>query len=114
MAHFAEIDENNIVTRVLVVDNSEQHRGQEFLAEDMGLGGRWIQTSYNNNFRKQFAGIGYTYDEVNDVFITPQPYASWTLDSNFDWQAPVPYPNDDNEYYWDEATLSWIKFDIEE
>jgi hypothetical protein len=114
MAHFAEIDENNIVTRVLVVDNSEQHRGQEFLAEDMGLGGRWIQTSYNNNFRKQFAGIGYTYDEVNDVFITPQPYASWTLDSNFDWQAPVPYPNDDNEYYWDEATLSWIKYDIEE
>ena len=114
MAHFAEIDENNIVTRVLVVDNSKEHRGQEFLAEDMGLGGRWIQTSYNNNFRKQFAGIGYTYDEVNDVFITPQPYASWTLDSNFDWQAPVPYPNDDNEYYWDEATLSWIKYDIEE
>ncbi len=114
MAHFAEIDENNIVTRVLVVDNSKEHRGQEFLAEDMGLGGRWIQTSYNNNFRKQFAGIGYTYDEVNDVFITPQPYASWTLDSNFDWQAPVPYPNDDNEYYWDEATLSWIKIDIEE
>jgi hypothetical protein len=114
MAHFAEIDENNIVKRVLVVDNSKEHRGQEFLAEDMGLEGRWIQTSYNNNFRKQFAGIGFTYDEVNDVFIAPKPYPSWILNSNFDWEAPVPYPKDGKYYYWDEDTLSWVEYEIEE
>lgn len=85
MAHFARIDENNIVTSVLVVDNSQEHRGQEFLANDLGLGGRWIQTSYNNNFRKQYAGIGYTYDEVNDVFIAPQPSENYVLNENFDW-----------------------------
>jgi hypothetical protein len=71
MAHFAKINENNIVEVVLVVDNSEEHRGQEFLAEDLGLGGRWIQTSYNANFRGKYAGIGDMYDEENDVFITP-------------------------------------------
>jgi hypothetical protein len=72
MAHFAEIDKDNIVVRVLVVDNSQEHRGQEFLAEDLGLGGRWIQTSYNGNFRGCYAGKGYFYDEVNDVFIPPK------------------------------------------
>lgn len=71
MAHFAEIDENNIVKRVLVVDNSEEHRGQEFLANDLNLGGRWIQTSYNANFRGKYAGMGDIYDEVNDIFYTP-------------------------------------------
>jgi hypothetical protein len=71
MAHFAKINENNIVEVVLVVDNSEEHRGQEFLAEDLGLGGRWIQTSYNANFRGKYAGIGDIYDEENDVFTTP-------------------------------------------
>jgi len=71
MAHFAKINENNIVELVLVVDNSEEHRGQEFLAEDLGLGGRWIQTSYNANFRGKYAGIGDIYDEENDVFTTP-------------------------------------------
>lgn len=69
MAHFAEIDENNKVIRVLVVDNSQEHRGQEFLAEDCGLGGRWIQTSYNAKFRGKFAGQDDIYDEENDVFI---------------------------------------------
>ena len=69
MAHFAEIDENNIVTRVLVVANEQEHRGQEFLANDLGLGGFWIQTSYNNNIRKNYAGIGYTFDPVRDAFI---------------------------------------------
>jgi hypothetical protein len=73
MAHFAKINENNIVEIVLVVDNSEEHRGQEFLAEDLGLGGRWIQTSYNANFRGKYAGIGDIYDEDNDVFFSPQP-----------------------------------------
>jgi hypothetical protein len=71
MAHFAEIDSNNKVLRVLVVDNSQEHRGQEFLADDLGLGGTWIQTSYNANFRGKYAGIGDTYDAVNDVFTTP-------------------------------------------
>jgi hypothetical protein len=105
MAHFAEIDENNIVKRVLVVDNSLEHRGEDFLANELGLGGRWIQTSYNNNFRKQFAGVGFTYDEVNDVFIGLQPFPSWTLDENWDWQPPV--VKTDELSYWDEETLNW-------
>lgn len=73
MAHFAEVDNNNIVLRVLVVDNSLEHRGADFLSNDLGLGGTWIQTSYNGNFRKNFAGIGYTYDSVRDAFIAPKP-----------------------------------------
>lgn len=105
MAHFAEIDDNNIVVRVLVVDNEQEHRGQEFLADELGLGGRWIQTSYNNNFRKQFAGIGYWYDEEHDIFISPQPYPSWTLDVDYNWVAPIQAPNE--LCNWDEETLSW-------
>lgn len=73
MAHFAEIDSNNKVIRVLVVDNSQEHRGQEFLAVDCNLGGTWIQTSYNSNIRGKFAGIGDTYDAVNDVFVASEP-----------------------------------------
>ena len=73
MAHFAEIDSNNKVLRVLVVDNSQEHRGQDFLANDLGLGGTWLQTSYNNNIRGKYAAIGDTYDSINDVFITPEP-----------------------------------------
>lgn len=107
MAHFAEIDNNNIVTRVLVIPDDQEHRGQEYLANDLNLGGRWIQTSYNNNIRKQFAGIGFTYNEVADVFVRPQPFPSWTLDNNFDWQPPIPWP-DDKDCMWDEATQSWI------
>lgn len=72
MAHFAEIDNNNIVLRVLVVDNSLEDRGADFLANDLGLGGTWIQTSYNNNIRKNYAGIGYTYDTIRDAFISPK------------------------------------------
>jgi hypothetical protein len=71
MAHFAEIDSNNVVLRVLVVDNSQEHRGQEFLADDCNLGGTWIQTSYNSNIRGKFAGEGDVYDEANDEFYTP-------------------------------------------
>lgn len=109
MAHFAEIDNNNVVTRVLVVPNEQEHRGQDFLANDLGLGGTWIQTSYNNRIRKQYAGIGYTYNPTADVFISLSPYPSWVLDSNHDWQAPVPKPADANEYtYWDEPSLSWV------
>ena len=105
MAHFAEIDENNIVKRVLVVDNSLEYRGEDFLANELGLGGRWIQTSYNSNFRKQYAGVGFRYDEVRDEFVTPQPFPSWMLDKNNDWQPPV--PQTDETTYWDEETLSW-------
>jgi len=105
MAHFAEIDENNIVQRVLVVDNSQEHRGQEFLAEEVGLGGVWIQTSYNNNFRKQYAGTGYYYDSTKDIFIAPKPYPSWILDENDDWKAPI--EQTDENTIWDEETLSW-------
>ena len=109
MAHFAEIDSNNIVVRVLVVPNEQEHRGQDFLATDLGLGGVWIQTSYNNRIRKQYAGVGYTYNPTADVFISPQPYPSWILDDNHDWQAPTPKPVDANwSTYWDEGTLSWV------
>jgi hypothetical protein len=107
MAHFARV-ENNTVTAVLVVANELEHRGADFLANDLGLGGTWIQTSYNNNFRKQYAGIGYTYDAVNDVFIVPQPFASWSLDQNFDWQPPTPRP-EEGFWYWDEDSLSWLE-----
>jgi hypothetical protein len=107
MAHFAQIDNDNKVTQVLVVDNSQEHRGEAFLVGDLRLGGRWIQTSYNNNFRKQFAGIGFSYDEEADVFVSPQPYPSWTLDANFDWQPPVKMP-EDGLWNWDESTLNWI------
>ena len=105
MAHFAEIDSNNKVLRVLVVSNDDEHRGQEFLAEDLGLGGTWIQTSYNNNIRKQYAGIGFSYDETADVFIAPSPFPSWQLDGNHDWQPPTPRP--DGDFYWDEDTQTW-------
>ena len=67
----------------------------------------WVQTSYNNNIRKQFAGVGFTYDDVNDIFVAPQPYPSWSLDDNSDWQAPTPMPEDDNMYSWNEDTQSW-------
>ena len=110
MAHFAEIDENNVVTRVLVVDNLLEHRGQDFLANDVGLGGTWIQTSYNRNFRGNFAGIGYLYDQELDVFYKPQPYPSWTLDTNkWIWVAPVEYPEDGLIYDWDEDSQTWIE-----
>jgi len=108
MAHFAKI-ENNIVTQVIVVGNEQaltEAEGQAFIANTLKLEGTWKQTSYNNNTRKQYAGIGYTYDPVNDVFVAPQPYASWTLDSNHDWQPPTPKPEGD--YYWNEEELVWV------
>jgi hypothetical protein len=90
MAHWAELDENNVVLRVTVGSNDEPDEGYGWLIEN--LGGRWVQTSYNGNFRKKFAGIGDTYHEEGDVFIVPQPFPSWSLDENYDWQAPVPKP----------------------
>ena len=107
MAHFAQI-ENNIVTQVLVVDNTQEHRGQEFLANDLGLGGTWVQTSYNGNIRKNFAGIGYTYDTVRDAFIPQKPYDSWLLNEDTcQWNPPTPYPKDDKHYQWDEEQQNW-------
>ena len=109
MAHFAQIDGDNKVVRVLVVPDDQEHRGQDFLANDLQLGGNWIQTSYNGRIRRRYAGIGFDYDPLADVFIEPKPFASWVLDSNFDWQAPVPKPADANETtYWDEPSLSWV------
>ena len=102
MAHFAEIL-NGVVQRVIVVHDNDEANGAQF-CHDL-LGGVWVQTSYNNRIRKQFAGIGYTYDSNADVFIAPQPYPSWTLDSNYDWQAPTPKP--DNDYYWNEEQQTW-------
>lgn len=110
MAHFAEIDENGIVKQVLVVPDREEHRGQEFLANDLGLGGTWIQTSYNHRIRKQYAGIGMRYDADADVFVTLQPYPSWVLDENYDWQPPKPKPTDELVYVWNEENLEWEPF----
>jgi len=107
MAHFAEIDNNNIVKRVLAVSNDLEHRGADFLANELGLGGIWIQTSFNNNIRKQYAGIGFSYNPAADVFIAPQPYPSWSLDENFDWQAPTTRP-EKGLWIWDEDNLEWV------
>jgi len=108
MAHWAEIDENNKVIRVLVGDNNDPNgdEGYQWLIDN--LGGTWIKTSYNNKIRKQYAGIGFTYDPVADVFIAPQPYPSWTLNDNYDWQAPKPHPEGDF-WYWDEEVGEWVE-----
>ena len=114
MAHFAELDKNNIVTRVIVVHNNElldgeiesEAKGVEFCSTLFGHT-NWVQTSYNNSMRKQFAAAGYTYDSDSDVFVAPKPYPSWSLDDNSDWQAPTPMPEDDNMYSWNEETQSW-------
>jgi hypothetical protein len=121
MAHFAEIDENNIVTRVLVVGDDQEHRGQEFLADDLDLGGTWLKTSYNTQggvhtlggtpFRKNYAGIGYSYDETLDAFIPPKPFASWLLnEETCNWNAPVEMPVEEGKFFtWDEDTTSWVE-----
>ena len=115
MAHFAKLDENNIVIDVLVVNNEvilktdgteSEYKGKVFLNGLFGSA-TWVQTSYNNNFRKQYARIGMFYDETNDVFILPQPFNSWSLDENFDWQPPTPYPTDRKVYEWNEEQLQW-------
>ena len=117
MAHFAEINDSNIVTRVIVIHNNEitvDGQELEFKGIDFceGLFGHrnWVQTSYNGNMRYNFAGVGYTWDSENDAFYAPQPFASWSLDENFIWQAPVPMPEDaspEKIYEWDEDNLTW-------
>jgi len=125
MAHFAELNSTNEVLRVVVISNDDvEANGGELSTEAETFvstivpysenGTAWKQTSYNNNFRKQYAGIGDTYDASKDKFISPQPYSSWSLDSNDDWQAPVTYPNSveisSNTVYtsWDEDNQKWL------
>jgi hypothetical protein len=111
VSHWAEIDETGLVIQVLVGDNNDPNgdEGYQWLIDN--LGGVWIQTSYNattNGFRKNYAGIGFTYDPINDWFFSPKPFESWTLDSNAKWQAPVPMPVEEGKFFtWNEATLSW-------
>ena len=111
MAHFAEINENNIVLRVLVTDNDFPNEGYDWLVDN--LGGTWVQTSYNANFRKNFAGEGFYYDAERDAFIPPKPFESWELnEETCNWEAPTPYPTDGKIYRWDEESLSWIEVEI--
>ena len=120
MAHFAELDNNNVVLRVVVVGNdcvpSDEHVDGETWCINFFKGGIWKQTSYNHNFRKQYAGIGFTYDAAKNKFIGPQPHASWSLDANDDWEAPVTYPTDttDKIISWDEAGQKWTATDHED
>ena len=119
MAHFAQLDSNDVVLRVIVVDTKDNSTADGVEKESIGqafcerlLGGNWIQTSYNNNMRVRYAGIGYSYDSTLDAFIPPKPYPSWVLSpATVNWEAPVPYPTDGKAYYWDEKTLSWVLVD---
>ncbi len=114
MAHFAQLDENDIVIQVIVVPDNQEHRGQEFCADDLGLGGIWVQTSYNAKIRKNFAGIGMKFDRARDAFIHKQPFPSWTLNEETClWEPPTPYPNSNEAFYWNETTQSWTQ-NIEE
>lgn len=125
MAHFAILNNSNIVTNVIVVNNAvitnsdgveEEKLGIDFLT-NLYNGGTYVQTSYNNKTRKHFAGIGDTYDSVKDKFIPPQPYDSWSLDSNDDWKPPIAFPTDGKVYIWKETvyqkdnTKGWIEID---
>lgn len=122
MAHFAELDSNNVVLRVIVVGNKDTADANGVEKEHIGaafcerlFGGNWKQTSYNGNKRKNYAGIGYTYDPVRDAFIPPKPFNSWVLvEETCQWKAPVDMPADSGtgeppkRYTWDEATVSWV------
>ena len=117
MAHFARINSDNIVERVHVVDNKDLLNEQGVEKETVGIahltkvhgaGHTWIQTSYNGNFRKNYAGKGFTYDAAKDAFISPKPFPSWTLNEDTcQWDAPVTYPDDGKRYSWNEGTTSW-------
>ena len=116
MAHFAQI-ENNIVTKVIVVSNKDTSNEEGVEIEQIGinfcsnlLGGTWKQTSYNGRIRKNYASIGYTYDEGRDAFIAPKPYNSWILNEDTcQWKAPVDYPKDGENYTWNESMQLWDK-----
>jgi hypothetical protein len=115
MAHFAELDNNNVVLQVIVIDNKDTADANGVEKEHIGaafcerlFGGNWKQTSYNGNIRKNYAGIGYTYREDIDAFVPPQPYSSWVLNNKAQWEAPVPMPTDDKMYSWNEEQQIWI------
>lgn len=117
MAHYAQLDSNNVVTQVIVVDNKDTADANGVEKEYIGaafcerlFGGTWKQTSYNGNLRKNYAGIGYTFDPTRDAFIPPKPYASWVLiEETCQWKAPVDMPTDDKKYSWNEETTSWVE-----
>ena len=117
MAHFAQLDENNVVTQVIVVANSDTSDASGVEKEHIGaafcerlFGGTWKQTSYNGNNRKNYAGIGYTYREDIDAFVPPQPFASWVLnETTAQWEAPVAMPDDGGRYTWDEDNQAWVE-----
>lgn len=125
MAHFAELDQDNIVLQVIVVSNEtigdlpfpeSEPVGVAFCQSLFGSETNWAQTSYNASFRYNYAGIGYTFDPTpspNGAFIPPKPYPSWLLNTNtFQWEPPVPYPTDGGIYEWDEATQSWVPIQV--
>ena len=105
MGHFAKINNIDVVTDVIVISHEYDDDGQNYINDTLNLHGEWIKTSYNGNF----AGIGYSYDRVNNIFISPKPYESWTLNNNYEWEPPVEYPDDDGVYIWDENSLEWIE-----
>tara|TARA_A200000159_G_C7278253_1_gene320346 strand:+ start:765 stop:1112 length:348 start_codon:yes stop_codon:yes gene_type:complete len=111
MAHFAKLGVGNKVLKVAVVSNdvaTTEQAGVDFLNNLYGTKDVWVQTSYNGNIRKNYAGIGYKYDQTRDAFIPPKPYASWILnETNCLWEAPVAYPDDDNTYTWNEENQTW-------
>lgn len=114
MAHFAELDANNVVLRVIVIDNKDTADANGVEKEHIGaafcerlFGGDWKQTSYNGNIRKRYAGAGFTYNADIDAFVPPQPFQSWTLDADCNWQPPVAMPTDGGRYSWDEANQAW-------
>lgn len=112
MAHYAFLNDENIVTEVIVgIDETQLIDG---LTPEQWYGNfrqqRCVRTSYNNNIRVRYAGIGYRYDDVRDAFIAPQPYLSWTFnETTLDWQPPIPYPSDGKQYVWDELSQQWIE-----
>jgi hypothetical protein len=117
MAHFAQLDDDNVVLQVIGVHNNDclDENGNESEAVGVAfcqslLGGNWKQTSYNGNMRKNYAGIGYQYDPIRNAFIAPKPYPSWVLDeTTCQWNAPTPMPIDGKNYRWDEPTTSWVE-----
>jgi hypothetical protein len=119
MAHFCKLDENNVVTQVIVVANKDTADANGVEKEYIGaafceklFGGTWKQTSYNGNFRKNYAGIGYTYNADIDAFVSPKPFPSWVLNNDTaQWEAPVPMP-EGVMYSWDEETVSWVEMQI--
>ena len=112
MAHYAFLDEDNIVTEVIVGRNEDEivNGVSDWETHYGNIRGQVCKrTSFNGNVRKQFAGVGYTYDETADVFIAPKPFASWSLDANYDCQAPIEHPADGKQYLWDEANQGWVE-----